>query len=220
MNQEHTMFSAAAVRPARPIKLYRHALSGHSHRVQLFLSLLDLPHELVDVDLMAGAHKTAAFLELNTFGQVPVIQDGSTTLADSNAILVYLACKYGDERWLPRDPVRAAAVQRWLSVAAGQVAFGPAAARLAVLFKLPTDPQEAIARASGLFTVMEKELQKAPYLAGDAPTIADIANYSYIAHAPEGNVPLAPYPHLRAWLARIEALPRFVPMPNSPALCA
>ena len=209
------MNSPASLHPARPIKLYRYPLSGHSHRVELFLSLLDLPTELIDVDLAAGAQKAPAFLELNPFGQVPVIQDGEVTLADSNAILVYLASKYADEHWLPREPARAAAVQRWLSVAAGLVAFGPAAARLITVFQAPFNAEEVIARAHGLFAVMEKELQKTSFLVGEAPTIADIANYSYIAHAPEGNVSLTPYPHLRSWLARIEGLPRFVPMPWS-----
>ena len=209
------MNSPASLHPARPIKLYRYPLSGHSHRVELFLSLLDLPTELIDVDLAAGAQKAPAFLELNPFGQVPVIQDGEVTLADSNAILVYLASQYADEHWLPREPARAAAVQRWLSVAAGLVAFGPAAARLVTVFQAPFNAEEVIARAHGLFAVMEKELQKTAFLVGEAPTIADVANYSYIAHAPEGNVSLAPYPHLRSWLARIEGLPRFIPMPRS-----
>ena len=209
------MNSPASLHPTRPIKLYRYPLSGHSHRVELFLSLLDLPTELIDVDLAAGAQKAPAFLELNPFGQVPVIQDGEVTLADSNAILVYLASKYADEHWLPREPARAAAVQRWLSVAAGLVAFGPAAARLITVFQAPFNAEEVIARAHGLFAVMEKELQKTSFLVGEAPTIADVANYSYIAHAPEGNVSLTPYPHLRSWLARIEGLPRFVPMPWS-----
>ena len=202
--------------PAQPIRLYRYPLSGHSHRVELFLSLLGLPVELIDVDLAAGAQKAPAFLEMNPFGQVPVIQDGELTLADANAILVYLASNYADEHWLPREPARAAAVQRWLSVAAGLVAFGPAAARLITLFKAPLNADEVIGRANGLFAVMDKELQKTTFLVGDQPTIADIANYSYIAHAPEGNISLAPYSNIRHWLARIEALPGFVPMVKSP----
>lgn len=201
--------------PAQPIKLYRYPLSGHSHRVELFLSLLGLPTELIDVDLAAGAQKAPAYLAMNPFGQVPVIQDGEVTLADSNAILVYLASKYADEHWLPREPARAAAVQRWLSVAAGLVAFGPAAARLITVFQATFNADEVIGRANGLFAVMEKELQKSAFLVGEVPTIADVANYSYIAHAPEGNISLTPYPHLRSWLARIEALPRFVPMARS-----
>jgi len=201
--------------PARPIKLHRFVLSGHSHRVELFLSLLELPYELVDVDLPANAHKQPAFLALNAFGQVPVIQDGEVTLADSNAILVYLASKYDAGQWLPRDPVGAAAVQRWLSVAAGPLAFGPATARLARLFKAPVNAAEAIARANDLFAVMDAELETASFLAGNTPTLADIANYTYIALAPEGDISLDPYPNLRAWLKRIEALPGFVPMVNS-----
>ncbi len=205
------MKPASAV-PAQPIKLHRFFLSGHSHRVELFLSLLKLPYALVDVDLAAGAHKQPPFLAMNPFGQVPVIQDGNVTLADSNAILIYLASKYDTGRWLPRDPVGAAAVQRWLSVAAGLLAFGPATARLATVFKALVNAEEAIARANGLFAVMEAELTTTSFLTGNTPTIADIANYTYIAHAPEGNVSLDPYPQIRNWLQRIEALPGFVPM--------
>ena len=207
--------NTSAAFPAQAIRLHRFFLSGHSHRVELFLSLLKLPYELVDVDLAAKAHKQPGFLAMNLFGQVPVIQDGNITLADSNAILVYLASKYDDGQWLPREPVAAAAVQRWLSVAAGPVAFGPATARRATLFKAPVNAEEAIARANDLFTVMEAELKTSPFLAGNTPTIADIANYTYIAHAPEGNVSLDPYPQLRSWLQRIEALPGFVPMVKS-----
>src|SRR5262245_61099959 len=125
--------------PERPIKLYRFPLSGHSHRVELFLSLLGLPCEPVEVDLPRGGTKRPEFLALNRFGQVPVIDDAGTVLADSNAILVYLALRYAPEAWLPRDPQGAAQVQRWLSVAAGQLASGPARARVAVLFKQPID---------------------------------------------------------------------------------
>ncbi|NDP47028.1 MAG: glutathione S-transferase [Sulfuriferula multivorans] len=205
----------AAAFPAQPIKLHGFHLSGHSHRVELFLALLKLPYVMVDVNLPAGAHKQPTFLAMNAFGQVPVIEDGEITLADSNAILVYLATKYDAGQWLPRDPVGAAAVQRWLSVAAGVLAFGPATARLAVVFKAPVDAEAAIARAQDLFAVMEAELAIRPFLTGDTPTIADIANYTYIAHAPEGNVSLDPYPQLRGWLQRIEALPGFVPMVKS-----
>lgn len=201
--------------PVRPIKLHRMALSGHAHRVQLFLSLLGLPYEVVEVDLRAGEHKRPAFLRMNCFGQVPVIEDGDVTLGDSNAILVYLEARYAPGLWLPRDPLGAAQVQRWLSVAAGPLAFGAAAARVIVLFQRPEDPAPAIARANALLQVMETELARRPFLAGSEPTLADIANYTYTAHAPEGNVSLQPYPNVRAWLARIEALPGFVAMAKS-----
>lgn len=198
------------------ITLYRHSLSGHCHRVQLAMSLLGLPHTLVDVDLLRGEHKEPAFLRLNPFGQVPVIDDGGTVVHDSNAILVYLASKYDPaRRWLPTAPEAQAAVQVWLSAAAGPIAFGPAAARLVTVFGAALDSEGAIRRAHQLLAVMQPLLGGRPFLTGDAPTIADIAGYSYIAAAPEGNVDLAPYPAVRAWLQRIEALPGFVPMPRT-----
>jgi glutathione S-transferase len=203
--------------PAQPIRLYRSAISGHCHRVELFLSLLGLPFEAVDIDLARQGHKAPAFLAINPFGQVPVIEDGGTTLADSNAILVYLAGRYAHEpeAWLPRDPLAAAQVQRWLSVAAGPLAFGPSVARVIELFGRPAYP-EVIERSLALFGVMEQHLTSNNFLAGPGPTLADIANYSYVARAPEGRVSLEPYPQLRAWLARIEALAGFVPMLESP----
>jgi glutathione S-transferase len=200
------------MKPETPIKLYRHPLSGHSHRVQLLLSLLGLPTELIDVDLRAGAHKQPSFLAMNPFGQVPVIDDGGTLVADANAILVYLARKYDGDAWLPADPLGAARVQRWLSVAAGQLAHGPAAARLVTVFGAKLDADELITRSHALLRVMNAELARHDFLAGERPTIADVACYTYIAHAPEGNVSLAEYGQVRAWLARVAALPGFMPM--------
>jgi glutathione S-transferase len=189
------------------IHLYRFALSGHSHRVQLMLSLLQLPCTLHDVNLAAGEHKSQAFLARNAFAQVPVIADGDFTLADSNAILVYLALTY--------DPRAQASIQRWLSMAAGPLAFGPAAARVATLFGRPANPQSQ-GTAQTLFDLMERHLTDRNWLATDEETIADIAMYSYTAHAPEGGIALSPWPNIRAWLQRVEALPGFVPMQRSP----
>lgn len=206
-----------ATRPARPITVYSSSISGHSHRVRLFLSLLDLPFEVVEVDLRSREQRAPEFLRLNLFGQVPVIQDGEVTLADSNAILLYLNERYAPDpaRWLPRDALGAARVQRWLSVAAGPLAQGPSMARVIVLFGLATDPSDVIARSHNLLRVMESELGERSFLAGDSASLADIANYSYVAHVPEGNVSLEPYPRVRQWLQRIEALPGFVPMAAS-----
>lgn len=196
--------------------LHRFPLSGHAHRAELFLSLLGLDATLVDVDLRGGAHKRPDFLRLNRFGQVPVLQDGDDVIADSNAILVYLARKYGGEQWLPSDPLQAANVERWLSVAAGQIASGPARARLITVFGARYNADDTIAQAHALLQVMEDELQGREWLVGTRPTIADVAAYTYIAHAPEGNVSLEAYPSIRAWLARVEALPGFVPMAATP----
>ncbi|GAA3927697.1 glutathione S-transferase family protein [Luteimonas lutimaris] len=194
------------------IRLYRHPLSGHSHRAQLLLALIGLETELIDVDLKNSAHKQAGFLRLNSFGQVPVLDDDGLVVADSNAILVYIAKKYGGGEWLPDDPEGAARVQRWLSVAAGQIASGPAAARLVTVFGASHDADQLIARSHALLNVIDGELQEREFLAGDRPTVADVAAYSYIAHAPEGNVALDAYANVIVWLARIEQLPGFVAM--------
>ena len=195
------------------ITLYRHALSGHSHRVEAFLSILGLPADIVDVDLAKGAHKKAEYLEKNRFGQVPVLEDGGDTLSDSNAILVYLASKYDTGRsWLPEDLVEATEVQRFLSVAAGKIAYGPAAARLVNVFGATLDHANAISTAHAILADLEAHLEGRNWLVTDHATIADIANYAYIAHAPEGDVSLENYTNVRAWLRRIEQLSGFVPM--------
>ncbi|KXU82093.1 glutathione S-transferase [Paraburkholderia monticola] len=202
-------------RPAEPIKLYTTLLSGHGHRVKLFLTLLDLPFEVIELDMQAGENRKPEYLALNPFGQVPTIQDGELTLFDSNAILVYLAKRYGDASWCPDDPLGAAAVQRWLSLAAGQIAYGPCAARLVTVFGAPLDHEQARKIAVKLFDVIDEELAGKPFVAGAHVTIADIAAHTYIAHAPEGGVSLQPYPNIRAWLRRVEALPRFIAMPST-----
>jgi glutathione S-transferase len=202
--------------PTRSIRLHRFALSGHAHRAQLMLSLLGVPHELVDVDLAGGAQRTPAFLALNPLGQVPVIQDGETVVADSNAILVYLALTRDPQRrWLPEDALAQARVQRWLSAAAGPLAFGAASARVAHLFGRPMNPQ-SITLAQQLLEGTERHLDGREWLAASHPTIADVAMYSYTAHAPEGGIPLEPWPRTRAWLRRFEGLPGFVAMARSP----
>ncbi len=193
------------------MKLYYHPLSGHSHRVRLFLSLIGHDYEAVEVDLGKGAHKTPEFLAINRFGKVPVLVDGDTIVADSNAILVYLAKKFGHTDWLPEAPEAAAAVQKWLSVAAGEIAYGPAAARLITVFGASLNAAEVIGRAHAILKIIEDELSGRTWIAAHHPTIADLALYGYIARAPEGNVDLSPYPNVREWLSRIEALPHFFP---------
>lgn len=198
------------------LTLYGLRLSGHSHRAELFLSVLGLPYRFVEV---AGSAQREApdFRRLNPLGQIPVLTDGPAVIPDSNAILIYLAGRYApDGDWMPGDPLGAAQVQRWLSIAAGDVRYGPALARLMVVFGAPGDRETVHAAAARILAFMDGHLTDRPYLAADRPTLADIACYSYAAHAPEGGVSLAPYPAVRAWIARVEALPGFIPMPASP----
>lgn len=198
------------------MKLYVHPISGHAHRARLFLSLIGAEVEIVEVDLAKGEQKSPEYLAKNRFGQVPILEDGGAAIADSNAIMVYAAKKFSRTDWLPEDPAGAAAVQRWLSVAAGQIAFGPAAARLVTIFKAGFNPDEVIARAHAVLALIEAELEGREWIAADRATIADIALYSYIARAPEGNVDLAAYTNVKRWLARIEGLPGFVEFGRTP----
>lgn len=193
------------------MKLYYDTPSGHSHRARLFLSLAGVPAEIVTVPLTQGAHKAPEFLKINPFGQLPVLVDGDVIVPDSNAILVYVAKKFGKTEWLPEDPAAAAAVQRWLSVAAGQIAFGPAAARLVTLFGAKLNAEDAINRAHAVLKLIDAHLEGREFIATDRATIADVALYSYISAAPEGNVDIGGYANVGAWLKRIEALPGFFP---------
>lgn len=200
------------------ITLYRHPLSGHSHRVELFLSLLKLPAHIVDVDLMAGEQKTASFLNMNPLGQVPVLQDCDITLYDSNAILVYLANKYDPKAtWFPEDPLSQATIQQVLTLGAGPLIYGPARARLITVFNADYDVQGTIDHAHEFLTAINNRLKGHAWLANEHPTIADISIYPYVAHAPEGNVSLKNYTYIQKWLTRIEALPGFIPMQSSAA---
>ncbi|BAP45881.1 glutathione S-transferase [Pseudomonas sp. LJDD11] len=198
------------------MKIYHHPLSGHAHRAVLFAALLGVPHELVEVDIKAGGLQHPDFLALNPFGQIPVLVDGERVIADSNAILVYLAKKAGRSDWLPEDALGAARVQRWLSVAAGELAYGPCAARLITVFGAAFNTEEVINRAHVLLKRLEQHLATRDWLAAEHPTIADVAIYSYLAGAPEGNVDLSGYPAVGRLLQRIEALPGFVPFTQSP----
>jgi glutathione S-transferase len=199
------------------MKLYFHPLSGHSHRAHLGLSLLGIAHEVIEVNLAAAEHKSPEFLKLNPFGQLPVLVDGDAVIADSNAILIYAVRKFGKIDWLPQTPAGEAAVQRWLSVAAGEIAYGPCAARLVTVFGRDINADEVIARAHRILGLIDAALSEHDFITGKTPTIADVALYSYIAGAPEGNVDLSGYPDVLAWLARVEALPGFVEFKKSAA---
>ena len=168
------------------------------------------------VNLPAGEHKEATFLDLNPLGQVPVIEDGDLVISDSNAILVYLAKKYAPT-FLPNDPIIEADIQKFLTLAAGELAFGPAAARLITVFNAPINVEYTMVIAAKALSKLDMHMQGREFLVGNTPTIADIAVYSYTAHAPEGNVSLLPYPNVQRLLKNIEALDGFVAMPTTEA---
>lgn len=198
------------------LRLHGTKLSGHTHRVELLLRMLALAYEFVPAP--ADVRSTPEYKEkLNPLGQIPVLEVDDLVLCDSNAILVYLCKRFAPgSSWLPEDAAGASAVQRWLSIAAGEVMYGPASARAAAQWNVPCDIGRAKAVAARLLAFMETHLAGGGFLAGAHATIADLACYAYVAHAPEGGIGLDDYPSVRAWLARVEQLPRFAPMPPSP----
>jgi len=148
-------------KPVRPIRLYRAGLSGHAYSIELFLSLLFLPFEVIDVDLANGQQRTPEYLPTNPSGQVPVIDDSGFVLHDSDAILAYLARTYGEGHWMPTDTASEAKVQHWLTV-----------------LGLSLDHVRTRAISKTLFDVLEPQLAARDFALGDQATVADIAAYT------------------------------------------
>ena len=195
------------------LRLHDLELSGNCYKVRLFCSLLGLKLDLAPVDFMAGEHKKSPLIEKNAFGELPILEDGSLTLRDSQAILVYLARKYGGEEWLPTEPAAMAKVVEWLMVAENEIARGPNDARLHDKFGFKIDAPAAREKAKRIHGLMEAHLAKNDWLALNRPTIADIACMPYVALGHEGGLSLEPYPAIRAWIGRIKALSGFISMP-------
>ena len=195
------------------LKLYDLTLSGNCYKVRLMLSLLGLEYELVAVNLSAGENKSSAFLKLNPLRQVPILIDGDVVIRDSQAILVYLARRYGSENWLPLEAEAMAKVGQWLSTATNEIQHSVAAARLHFIFNAKIDLELARSRAFKILQVMDEHLQQ-DWLEGNRPTIADIACFPYIALAADGKIALEDYPHVIAWISRIKQLPGYISMPG------
>ena len=196
------------------MKLYDLELSGNCYKVRLFAALAKIPLELVPVDFMGGEHKRPPLTNLNPWGELPILEDGKVVLRDSQAILVYLAAQYGDENWLPRDATGLGEVMQWLSTSANEIQNGPGAARLVDKFGYAIDKANTLQRAARILPLIEAHLAAHQWLALGRPTIADCAVMPYVALAPEGGISLEAYPNIRQWIARIKALPGFIPMPG------
>jgi glutathione S-transferase len=196
------------------IKLYDFPLSGNCHKVRLLLSFLKLEYEKIPVDLKGGEHKQAPFLQLNPFGQVPVLTDGETVIRDSQAILVYLARQYGGEDWFPVDAALMAKVMQWLSTATREIAVSLAAARVYHLFGSKADIETLENQSHALLKVINNHLNGRNWLEGEHPTIADIACFPYIALSGDAKISLTAYPHVIAWVDRIKQLPGYISMPG------
>ncbi len=204
------------------LKLYDYSLSGSCYKVRLLLAFLKLDYAREQVDFYPGrAHKSLDFLELNPLGQIPVLEDGDLRLRDAQAILCYLADKYDKSgQWLPRDPDLFGTVMMWLMFAGGEI-MAASAARLHDSLGYDLDIAAARQKAHAAFRILDDHLtlraiESTRWIAGDHPTIADVACFPYVALSGDGGIGHEDYPALRNWMRAFRRLPRFHAMSGIP----
>jgi glutathione S-transferase len=192
------------------LTFYDGQYSGNTWKVRLLLRQLAIPHQTVKLDVFKGEVRTPEFRAKNPFGRVPFITDGDFALAESNAILLYLA---RGSRLLPSDERQVALAQQWMFYEQNQVELNIGLPRL---FRLLKDPQAERLdpyfrpRAVAALKVLERHLASRAFLVGDAYSVADIALCAYTQLAPDAGHDLTAYPSVSAWLARVRAQPGFV----------
>jgi len=196
------------------MKLYNVEFSGNCYKARLLMSFLQLECELIPIDVTKQEQKAPAYLRKNPLGEIPVLEDGDLVLRDSQAILVYLARKYGNKDWLPSDADDLALVMQWLSIACNEIARGPMDARAHFKFKLDNDIEQAHKNSKRILSIIDDHLDDREWLELNRVTIADIACYPYIALAHQGGITLNPYPNIKSWIKRIKALPNYISMPG------
>ena len=192
------------------ITLYDMPLALNCYKVRLLLSLLGVEYRREPIDLLEGEHKTPEFLAINPFGQLPVLREGEIVLRDSQAILVWIARKYGNDSWMPSDPDQEALVNAWLSAAAYEIRLGPYDARLAKLFPwLCVNADTVRERSDVALGLFNDRLAGRDWIALDHPTVADVAAFPAISQCGDGDISLDGYDAIETWMARFRALPGF-----------
>jgi glutathione S-transferase len=195
------------------MKLFNVAYSGNSYKVRLLLAQLGIPCEIIEVAILKGESRTPEFLKINPNGRTPVLDDDGFVLAESNAILAYLA---KGTRFLPDDEKKFGLIFQWMFFE--QYSHEPfiATSRFWLQHK-PDSPEKTAALAArrdggwAALKIMETHLSKNDFFVGDY-TIADIALFAYTHVSHEGGFPLDDFPKIRAWIERIKAQPRFISM--------
>ncbi|MGH7622726.1 MAG: glutathione S-transferase family protein [Gemmatimonadaceae bacterium] len=193
------------------IRVHSTKASINGYKVRLLLAFLDLPYELVELDMYAGEHKREPFLTLNPFGQMPALTDGTFTIADSHACLIYVARKYDRSgRWLPSDAESEAQVAEWLSKSANEVHQGPwmKRAKLRRPDAIKLSDAEIDARCDHILRLMEAHLASRDWLALDHPTIADASCFGPISMLKVSGYDTDKWPNVTRWLGAVRALPR------------
>lgn len=201
------------------LRLHSTMASINGYKVRMLLSILDLDHELVDIDMYGGEHKREPFLSLNPFGQMPAMTDGDFTIADSHACLVYLARRYdGSGRWLPADAESGAKVAEWLSKSANEVHQGPWMKRAKVRRPdaIKVSDEEIDRRCDAILGIMDAHLAERDWLALDHATIADISCFGPISMLPDSGYATDRFHNLSRWLERIRDLPGAIDIDGNP----
>jgi glutathione S-transferase len=195
------------------MKLYGFPPSPNTWKVRAVAAHLGIPLELEFVDLTKP--RNADYLAINPTGRTPTLVDGDFTLSESSAIMQYLASRTSNSLW-PDDVRTRADIVRWQS---WQLAHWSADACLPLIFQrlvkkflnLGAPDEAVVAKATECFNrearMLDAHLAKQPYLVGDAVTLADFGVAAPLFYAKEGELPLAPYPHVRDWFGRVSALP-------------
>ena len=193
------------------MRLYNNPISGNCYKVRLLLALIGKEYEPIQIDSLKGETQQAPFLAISPRGLIPVLEDEGDVIADSMAILIYLARRYAPE-WLPSTPLEFARVMEWLAIAADELQYGAANARRIHKLGVAGDLASAQRLSIKGLKLLESHLTSHLWLADAHPTIADIACYPYVELVPEGGIELAPYPAIQQWMARIQQLPGYQPM--------
>ena len=195
------------------MKLYNVAYSGNSYKVRLLLGYLRTPCTIIEVDILKGESRSAEFLKITPNGRTPVLDDNGFMLAESNAILAYLA---KETKFLPDDRQKFALIFQWMFFE--QYSHEPfiATSRFWLQHKADSPEKSALLAAKrdggwAALNIMEEHLTKNDFFVGDY-SIADIALFAYTHVAHEGGFPLDDLPKIRAWIERVKAQPGFVPM--------
>ena len=195
------------------IRLHATMASINAYKVRLLLGMLDLPFDLVEIDMYGGEHKREPFLTLNPFGQMPAMEDDGFVIADSHACLVYLARKYdSSNRWLPVDAEGEAKVAEWLSKSANEIHQGPWMKRAKVrrpdAITLADD--EIDARCDHILGIMERHLANRDWLALEHASIADVSCFGPISLLDISGYDTSGFAAVRSWMQRIRELPGYI----------
>ncbi len=197
------------------LTLYDYLPSQNAWKVRLLLNHLGRPYRTEIVSIFEGEGRSGEYLHISPTGTVPAIMlDDGRTLAESNAILAYLA---NGTSYLPSDPFERSKVQQWLHFEQERVESVIGSLRFWTLTdKLARRPPELIEmkRKGALRTlaILERELATRSFLANDKYSIADMAVFAYGSRAQEAGLSLESYPYFRGWITRVEAQPGFLPV--------